>query len=49
MKIVVVSDSHSSDDALEYVLQQHGDAYAYIHCGDIDADPGHFPFCDSWQ
>ena len=43
MKIVVVSDSHGRDDALEYVLQQHGDAYAYIHCGDIDADPGAFP------
>ena len=43
MKIVVVSDSHGRDDALEYVLQQHGDAYAYIHCGDIDADPGTFP------
>ena len=43
MKIVVVSDSHGRDDALEYVLQQHGDAYAYIHCGDLDADPGAFP------
>ena len=43
MKIVVVSDSHGRDDALEYVLQQHSDAYAYIHCGDIDADPGAFP------
>ena len=28
MKIVVVSDSHGRDDALESVLQQHGDAYA---------------------
>ena len=50
MKIVVVSDSHGRDDALEYVLQQHGDAYAYIHCGDIDADPGAIsPFCDGWR
>lgn len=43
MKIVVVSDSHGRDDALEYVLNQHPDADAYIHCGDIEAEEGLFP------
>lgn len=43
MKIVVVSDSHGRDEALEYVLKQHPDADAYIHCGDIEAEEGLFP------
>lgn len=43
MKIVVVSDSHGRDDNLEYVLKEQPHADAYIHCGDIDAEPGTFP------
>ena len=43
MKIVVVSDSHGRDDALEYVLQQHGDAYAYITAEISMRIRGHFP------
>lgn len=43
MKIVVVSDSHGKDEALDYVLQQHHDADAYIHCGDIEAYEDAYP------
>lgn len=43
MELVIVSDSHGRNETLDYVLQQHPNAYAYIHCGDIDTDPGSYP------
>lgn len=43
MKIIVVSDSHGKNEALENVLLQHPDADIYVHCGDIEASEGTFP------
>lgn len=43
MKLIVVSDSHGKDDVLENILQMYPDADAFIHCGDIEADPSLFP------
>lgn len=43
MKIVVVSDSHGKAGILEQILQQHKDADAFLHCGDIEAEPDIYP------
>ena len=43
MKIILVSDSHGRDEALEKILTQYPDADAYVHCGDIEAAPDMFP------
>lgn len=43
MKLIVVSDSHGKDEALENILKTHPNADAYIHCGDIEADASLFP------
>lgn len=43
MKIILVSDSHGKDEALETILTQYPDADAYVHCGDIEAGPDMFP------
>jgi len=38
MEIVVVSDTHGRNDILQQIRQQHSKAYAYIHCGDSEAE-----------
>jgi putative phosphoesterase len=38
MEIVVVSDTHGRNDVLQQIRLQHPKAYAYIHCGDSEAD-----------
>ena len=43
VKIVVVSDSHGRDDLLYDLQLQHGDADAFIHCGDVENDSESFP------
>lgn len=43
MKVILVSDSHGKDEALEAVLKAYPDADAFIHCGDIEADQSQFP------
>lgn len=43
MKVILVSDSHGKDDALEMILKQYPDADAYVHCGDIETYPECFP------
>ena len=36
MKILVVSDTHGKDRALEYVLKKTGKPDMLIHCGDVE-------------
>lgn len=43
MKIVVVSDSHGRIEVLSQILQDHADARAFIHCGDIELPEEYFP------
>ncbi|MFR9256111.1 MAG: metallophosphoesterase family protein [Merdibacter sp.] len=43
VKIVVVSDSHGRDDLLYDLQLQHGDADAFLHCGDVENDAESFP------
>lgn len=43
MRLIVVSDSHGRDQALEDILMKYPNADAYIHCGDIEADASSFP------
>lgn len=43
MEIIVVSDSHGKNSALQTVLDQHQSSQAFIHCGDMECDPKTFP------
>ena len=43
MQIVIVSDTHSQNEILEYLEKKYKDAYAYIHCGDLEDDPRFYP------
>ena len=43
MKIIVVSDSHSKPGVLENVVKTHPDAYAFLHCGDIEDYASNYP------
>lgn len=45
LKIVVLSDSHGFNDILDILREQHNDAYAFVHCGDLEDDPIHY---DRW-
>lgn len=43
MQIVIVSDTHSQNEILECLEKKYKDAYAYIHCGDLEDDPRFYP------
>lgn len=43
MKIIVVSDSHGRNDLLSDLVNQHPDADAFLHCGDIEDEADSFP------
>ncbi len=47
MKIIVVSDTHGSSEALQKVMQLHADADIVVHCGDsrgeMEAIKMHYP------
>lgn len=43
MKIILVSDSHGKDEALDKVLETYPDADAFVHCGDIETYPECYP------
>lgn len=43
MKIVVMSDSHGRDDAVEQVINRHFDADLFIHCGDLSSPIENYP------
>ncbi len=42
MRIVVASDSHGNNQVLDQ-LYKHYDADLYLHCGDLEDDPIHYP------
>ena len=42
MKVVVVSDSHGRIEVLQQILDDHRDASAFIHCGDIELPNDYF-------
>ena len=43
MKILVMSDSHGSNQTLERIMQLHEDADLMIHCGDIETSEYAYP------
>ena len=43
MQIVIVSDTHSQNEILECLEKKYKDAYAYIHCGDLEDNPRFYP------
>ncbi len=43
MKIIVASDSHGRDELLYDLMEQHPDADAFLHCGDLENDAESFP------
>ena len=43
MQIVVVSDTHSRNEILDRLEEKYKDAYALIHCGDLEDDPRYYP------
>ena len=43
MPIVVVSDTHSRNEILDILEERYKDAYAFIHCGDLEDDPRYYP------
>lgn len=43
MKIIIVSDSHGKRDVLYHLLEEHQDADAFLHCGDIELAESEFP------
>lgn len=45
LKIVVVSDSHGNNEVLEWLRNKHPNAYAFVHCGDLEDDPRYY---DRW-
>ena len=38
MKILLVSDTHGNNEALDYLLKQYPNMDLYIHCGDSESD-----------
>lgn len=43
MQIIIVSDTHSQNEILEYLEKKYKNAYALIHCGDLEDDPRFYP------
>lgn len=43
MKVIVMSDSHGKNSAIDKVLEKHSDADLFIHCGDIETDEHVYP------
>lgn len=43
MKIVVMSDSHGRNKAIDEVIELNKDADMFLHCGDIESDEFLFP------
>lgn len=43
VKLVVMSDSHGDDEAVEAILRVESHADAYIHCGDLGTPEEKFP------
>jgi len=42
-KIVVMSDSHGFDNAIDKVISENKDANYFIHCGDFCSEPHNYP------
>jgi len=38
MRILLVSDTHGNNEALDYLAKQYPDVDLYIHCGDSESD-----------
>ncbi|MDO4467668.1 MAG: YfcE family phosphodiesterase [Bacillota bacterium] len=45
LKVVVVSDSHGFNEILDVIRNKHSDAYACVHCGDLEDNPDYY---DGW-
>lgn len=43
IKVIVMSDSHRRYGIVDEVMNAHPDAYAYIHCGDLQEDRRRYP------
>ena len=43
MKVIVMSDSHGKNSAIDKVIAKHPDAAYFIHCGDIETDEFVYP------
>lgn len=38
MKVIIVSDSHGKKEILDEIREEHNDAVAFLHCGDIELE-----------
>ncbi|MBQ0065528.1 MAG: YfcE family phosphodiesterase [Firmicutes bacterium] len=45
LKIVVISDTHGTNEILDQLREKYEDAYAFVHCGDLEEDPRYY---DRW-
>lgn len=43
MQIIIVSDTHSQNEILELLEKKYKQAFALIHCGDLEDDPRFYP------
>ena len=42
-KIVVMSDTHGDNEAIDQILLENPHADLYLHCGDISVPEGTYP------
>lgn len=42
-RLVVMSDSHGDDDAVDSIILENPDADAYLHCGDLSSPENYHP------
>lgn len=42
-EILIASDSHGRSDLLEKIEQAYPNAFLYLHCGDLEDNPGAYP------